>query len=173
MEILKFKDIMTFSSGVNTTRLQKNDENLFSTEDFDNTFNSREKTHSSLCIINLIKSKAVPCLEKDVRKTISQNFLKCLLDTDVILPWYFCCQFNEGKALIQQIKSLNQGTFLAVKRLNVNIISNLEIRIPDLKKQKLIGELYRLSLLQYEQQLKVANDIKTYSFEMINRLLEK
>lgn len=173
MELVRLDEIMEFSLGKNVTRIKEQDTEIFTPEDFERDLSSGDNECNTYgCIINLIKSKAAPISVHTESKVITQNFLKCLLDESKILPWYFCYQFNEGKELEQQIAMFHQGTTLSVKKLNVKTISDLKINLPDLEKQKLIGDAYRKSILQYQLYLKQAEDIKKYTLEMIRKIEE-
>jgi len=173
MELVRLDEIIEFSLGKNVTRIKEQDTEIFTPEDFERDLSSGDNECNTYgCIINLIKSKAAPISVHTESKVITQNFLKCLLDESKILPWYFCYQFNEGKELEQQIAMFHQGTTLSVKKLNVKTISDLKINLPDLEKQKLIGNAYRKSILQYQLYLKQAEDIKKYTLEMIRKIEE-
>ncbi len=173
MELVRLDEIIEFSLGKNVTRIKEQDTEIFTPEDFERDLSSGDNECNTYgCIINLIKSKAAPISVHTESKVITQNFLKCLLDESKILPWYFCYQFNEGKELEQQIAMFHQGTTLSVKKLNVKTISELKINLPDLEKQKLIGDAYRKSILQYQLYLKQAEDIKKYTLEMIRKIEE-
>lgn len=173
MELVRLDEIIEFSLGKNVTRIKEQDTEIFTPEDFERDLSSGDNECNTYgCIINLIKSKAAPISVHTESKVITQNFLKCLLDESKILPWYFCYQFNEGKELEQQIAMFHQGTTLSVKKLNVKTISDLKINLPDLEKQKLIGDAYRKSILQYQLYIKQAEDIKKYTLEMIRKIEE-
>lgn len=173
MGLVRLDEIMEFSLGKNVTRIKEQDTEIFTPEDFERDLSSGDNECNTYgCIINLIKSKAAPISVHTESKVITQNFLKCLLDESKILPWYFCYQFNEGKELEQQIAMFHQGTTLSVKKLNVKTVSDLKINLPDLEKQKLIGNAYRKSILQYQLYLKQAEDIKKYTLEMIRKIEE-
>lgn len=173
MTRVRMNEIIEFNLGKNTTRLKGSDIDIYTQEDFEQDLlcdvNERE---TNGCIINLIKSKAAPMTEKNKSKIITQNFLICTLDKTRILPWYFCYQFNEGRDLEQQISMYHQGTTLSVKKLNVKIIGDLLINLPNLEKQKIIGDTYRQSILQHELYMKHANDIRKYTLEMLRKIEE-
>ena len=105
-------------------------------------------------------------------KCITSNFVKCEFDGRILDKWYFCYQFNEGKDFEQQIAMFHQGTTLSVKKLNVKIIGELKIRLPDIDKQRIIGELYRQSLIQNRLMIKQAEDIKNLTLTIIRKIEE-
>ena len=173
MAFFRLDEIIEFSLGKNTTRIKEQGLEIYKPEDFEKDLLSGVNDNNiNGCIINLIKSKAAPISNETEAKIITQNFLKCALDESKILPWYFCYQFNEGKELEQQIAMYHQGTTLSVKKLNVKTIGDLQINLPNLDKQKLIGDTYRKSILQHELYIKRANDIKKYTLEMLRKIEE-
>ena len=174
MDIVKLNDVMDFNLGKNITRIRDENSNIYTQEDFekDLKMNDTEDTQHA-CILNLIKSKAAPVSQCSERKTLTQNFMKCSLDTSVILPWYFCYQFNEGKYLDQQISMFHQGTTLSVKKLNIKMVEDLMIPLPDLEKQKNIGEAYRRVIKQYELSIKQAVNTRRYALELLRLIGEE
>ena len=66
----------------------------------------------------------------------------------------------------------HQGTTLSVKKLNVKTIGELKIRLPDIDKQRKIGELYRQSLIQNRLMIKQAEDIKNLTLTIIRKIEE-
>lgn len=173
MELVRLDEIIEFSLGKNVTRLKDQDTEIYTPDDFERDLTSGDNECNTYgCIINLIKSKAAPISAYSESKVITQNFLKCLFDESKILPWYFCYQFNEGKELEQQIAMFHQGTTLSVKKLNVKTIGDLKISLPSLEKQKLIGDVYRKSILQHQLYIKQAEDIRKYTLQMIRKIEE-
>ena len=59
-----------------------------------------------------------------------------------------------------------------VKKLNVKIIGELKIRLPGIDKQRIIGELYRQSLIQNRLMIKQAEDIKNLTLTIIRKIEE-
>ena len=59
-----------------------------------------------------------------------------------------------------------------VKKLNVKIIGELKIRLPDIDKQRKIGELYRQSLIQNRLMIKQAEEIKNMTLTIIRKIEE-
>lgn len=173
MKLESLGDVITFSLGKNPTRIKEHELSLYSPENFDSDlYCENEHDEKSECIINLIKSKAAPISIENTDKCITSNFLKCEFSSKVLDKWYFCYQFNEGKEFEQQITMFHQGSTLSVKKLNVKTISELKIQLPDIEKQKVIGELYRQSLIQNRLLLKQAEDLKNYTFNIIRKIEE-
>ena len=173
MNQVRLDEIIQFSLGKNITRIKDSAAEIYTQEDFECDLKSSDEDDERYgCIINLIKSKAAPVSGETKDKILTQNFMKCILDETKILPWYFCYKFNEGKKLEQQISMYHQGTTLSVKKLNVKIIGDLIINLPDIEKQRLLGEIYRKSIIQYELSIKNADAIKKYTLEMLERIEE-
>lgn len=173
MELRNLSDVIVFSLGKNPTRIKGQELSLYSPENFESDLNcENEHNDKSECIINLIKSKAAPVSINNEAKCITSNFLKCEFDSSVLDKWYFCYQFNEGKDFEQQIAMFHQGTTLSVKKLNVKTIGELKIRLPDIEKQRKIGELYRQTLIQNRLMLKEAEEIRNYTLTIIRKIEE-
>lgn len=173
MEIKKLDDIIRFTLGKNPTRIKDQELYIYSPENFENDlYCINEHDSTSKCIINLMKSKVAPVSTSNKDKCITSNFLKCEFDGKILDKWYFCYQFNEGKEFEQQIAMFHQGTTLSVKKLNVKTIGELKIRLPDMDKQRKIGELYRQSLIQNYLLLKQAEEIKNLTLSIIRKIEE-
>lgn len=173
MEIKNLGDVIKFSLGKNPTRIKEQELSLYSPENFENDlYCISEHDDRSECIINLIKSKAAPVSLDNEDKCITSNFLKCEFDGRILDKWYFCYQFNEGKDFEQQIAMFHQGTTLSVKKLNVKTIGELKIRLPDIEKQRKIGEIYRQSLIQNRLMLKQAEEIKNLTLTILRKIEE-
>ena len=174
MEEKKLGDIIDFTLGKNPTRLKGNDVSFYSQENFESDlYCINENDDRSVCIINLIRSKAAPVSSDNKEKCITSNFLKCEFNEQILDKWYFCYQFNEGRDLEQQINMFHQGTTLSVKKLNVKMIGELKIRLPDIKKQRTVGGLYRQSLIQNRLMLKQAEDVKKWTLNVIRKIEEE
>lgn len=173
MELHSLEDVIQFTLGKNPTRIKEQELSLYTPEDFEkDLYCINEQGAASECIINLIKSKAAPVSEVTNEKCITSNFLKCEFDSKVLDKWFFCYQFNEGKDFKQQIAMFHQGTTVSVKKLNVKTIGELKMNLPDIKRQILIGEMYRQSLIQNSLMLKQAEDIKNMTLNLIRKIEE-
>ncbi len=173
MNQIALNNIIVFSLGKNATRIKDMNGNLYTPEDFENDLHCKnEISENQGCIISLIKSKASPVSRETELKCITSNFLKCDFDTNVLNPWYFCYQFNEGKELAQQISMFHQGTVLSVKKLNVKIISELKINLPDIERQRELGALYKQSIIQNDLLKMQAENIRKFTITMIRKIEE-
>lgn len=166
-------EIITFSLGKNPTRIKEQEISLFTPDNFENDlYCINNHTDKAECIINLIKSKAAPVSIENANKCITSNFLKCEFDGNILDKWYFCYQFNEGKEFEQQIAMFHQGSTVSVKKLNVKTIGELKINLPSIKKQRIVGEMYRQSLIQNYLMIKQAEDIRNLTLTIIRKVEE-
>ena len=173
METKSLDEIVNFTLGKNVTRLKNQGDDIYTQDDFEKDLHSinnmSEKTN---CIINLIRSKASPLSKETKGKCITSNFLLCSFDTKVLDPWYFCYQFNEGKGLEQQISMYHQGNTLSVKKLNIKSIGELKIELIDINKQRLIGDIYKQSIIQNDLMNRQAENIRNLALETIRKIEE-
>lgn len=173
MKSITLSEIVQFTLGKNPTRIREQTNELYTSEDFEKDLHGIHTVKEDLgCIINLINSKCSPISEQTKTKYITSNFLKCDFDTERIFPWYFCYQFNEGKNLEQQIAMYHQGTTLSVKKLNVKIMGELKMFLPEIEKQRLIGNLYKQSLIQNDLMIKQAENLRELTMALIRRMEE-
>ncbi len=173
MESVYLNEVIQFTLGKNPTRIRAQVDELYTPEDFENDLHCIHSTKEGMgCIINLIKSKCSPISEQTEAKCITSNFLRCDFDIGKIYAWYFCYQFNEGKSFEQQIEMYHQGTTLSVKKLNIKTIGELKIILPDIQKQRTIGNLYRQSIIQNDLMVKQAENVRKFTMTLIRRIDE-
>ena len=176
MEKKRLNELVTFTIGKNITRLKgSNDmaEDLYVPEDFNKDLLGINETCEGMgCVINLIKSKAAPLSVQTRRKCITSNFLKCSFDPKKLDPWFFCYQFNEGRYFAQQISKYYQGNTLSVKKINIKSVGEVNIQLPDIQKQRLIGNIYRQAIRQRYLMIEQAEDIANATFETLRKMEE-
>ena len=170
---VRLSDVITFSLGDNPSRVKVDEANLYTQDDLLKDL-SGENTQitNPKCVINLMRSNAAPLSKQTAKKKITSNFLCCDIAQEMLDPWYFCYQFNEGREIQQQINMYSQGTVLSVKRLNVQMISDMLIHLPDINKQRQIGKLYQHSIRQHDLMCKQAENMKTLTLAMIRKIEE-
>lgn len=66
----------------------------------------------------------------------------------------------------------HQGTTLSVRKLNIKTIGELKIVLPDIEKQRTIGNLYRQAIIQNDLMVKQAENIKKFTITLIHRMEE-
>lgn len=173
MNYTRLDDIISFTLGNNSTRIKDTNKIIYSQDDFDMDLHGKNTVNPGCgCIVNLMRSKAAPLSEENKGKSITANFLLCEFDDILLDPWYFCYLFNESPDFQKQIAKYSQGTILSVKRLNVQMIANMSIKLPDISKQTKLGNLYRQSVLQYDLMLEQAENVKTMTMALM-RLIEE
>lgn len=176
MEKKRLNELVAFTIGKNITRLKdSNDmsEDLYVPEDFNKDLLGINETCEGMgCVINLIKSKAAPLSVQTQRKCITSNFLKCSFDLEKLDPWFFCYQFNEGRYFAQQISKYYQGNTLSVKKINIKSVGEVNIQLPDIQKQRLIGNIYRQAIRQRYLMIEQAEDIANATFETLRKMEE-
>ena len=173
MESIALNEIIQFTLGKNPTRIREQTGELYTPEDFENDLHGINFVKEDLgCIINLMKSKCSPISEQTGKKCITSNFLKCDFDAGKIHPWYLCYQINEGKSLEQHKEKYHQGTTLSVKKLNIKTIGELKIFLPDMERQRVIGSLYRRSIIQSDLMVRQAENIRKFMMAVIRNMEE-
>ena len=167
-------DMIDFSLGDNPSRMKVDEADIYTQDDLlrDLSGENDATLENPACIINLMRSNAAPLSKSTAKKKITSNFLYCQIDSSYLDPWYFCYQFNEGAEIQQQINRYSQGTVLSVKRLNMQMIGDMQLSVPDMAKQKTIGAIYRQSVKQYTLLRKQADDLKTMTLATIRKIEE-
>lgn len=167
------EDIIQFTLGKNTTRINPQTTEIYTPDDFEKDLHSiNELDRPEECIINLIKSKAAPLSKETKGKCITSNFLRCSFDTNILDPWYFCYQFNVGKEIESQIYRFHQGNTLSVKKLTVQTVGKLKIPVLDIQRQQLIGSIYKKSIIQKDLMIQQAENMETMAFTVIRKIEE-
>ncbi|AKC67018.1 hypothetical protein BV454_03580 [Bacillus altitudinis] len=73
-------------------------------------------------------------------KVMNQNFAKLIIDTDKLDKHYLCYVLNESQFMKKQMAVSMQGS--TVPKLTPGIFRGLEVRLPSIEKQKMIGRAY-------------------------------
>ena len=66
----------------------------------------------------------------------------------------------------------HQGNTLSVKKLNIKSIGELKIELVDIEKQKLIGNIYKQSIIQNDLMNRQAENIRNLALETIRKIEE-
>ena len=157
-------ELIEFTLGKNQTRILDSEQNLYTPDDLEHDLHSIEQSvEENDCVINLIKSKAA-CL--------TSNFLKCSFDVNILDPWFFCYQFNESKIVEEQISRLHQGNTLCVKKLTMRSVSEIKIPLYDIKKQRMIGKIYRQMIAHKDLMLRQAENMENLTLAIIKKIEE-
>lgn len=173
MKQICLNEIVTFTAGKNSSRMNVPASEIYTQEDFVGDLHCMENTTKKAdCIINLIRSKASMLSDETKKKCITSNFILCTFDTNVLDPWYFCYQINEGRDVEQQIAMFHQGNTLSVKKLNIKSIGDLEIQLAPIEKQRLVGSIYKQSIIQSDLMNRQIENIKELTMETIRKITE-
>ncbi|MEF2767076.1 MAG: hypothetical protein U0O05_05150 [Dorea phocaeensis] len=166
-------ELMKFTIGKNQTRITDFQQGLYTPDDFEQDLHSVSQfVETKKCVINLIRSKAAPLSEKTKEKCLTSNFLKCSFDTNILDPWFFCYQFNESKTVEEQISRLHQGNTLCVKKLTMRSVSEIKIPLYDIKKQRMIGKIYRQMIIHKDLMLHQAENMENLTLAIIKKIEE-
>ena len=173
MNYTRLDDIISFTLGNNSTRIKDTHQIIYTKDDFEMDLHGKNTVNPGCgCIVNLMRSKAAPLSEENKGKSITANYLLCEFDDMLLDPWYFCYLFNESPDVQKQITKFSQGTVLSVKRLNVQMIANMEVKLPDISRQSMLGNLYRQTVIQYDLMLEQAENMKTMTMALMRKIEE-
>ena len=173
MKLICLNEIVTFTAGKNSSRMNMQPNEIYTQEDFVNDLHCMENINKKAdCVINLIRTKASILSDDTKRKCITSNFILCSFDTNILDPWYFCYQINEGKDVEQQISMFHQGNTLSVKKLNIKSIGDLRLQLLPIEKQRLVGSLYKQSIIQNDLMNRQIENIRELTMETIRKITE-
>jgi len=95
-------------------------------------------------VVGLSSRKAFVIDETRSNNLLLSNFaLIRILDTNVLDPHYFCWLFNENLQFQKYIDQKRQGSANVII-LSINNVKDIELELPNIEKQKIIGEIYEL-----------------------------
>ena len=138
-------ELIEFTLGKNQTRILDSEQNLYTPDDLEHDLHSIEQSvEENDCVINLIKSKAAPLSKKTKEKCLTSNFLKCL----------------------------HQGNTLCVKKLTMRSVSEIKIPLYDIKKQRMIGKIYRQMIAHKDLMLRQAENMENLTLAIIKKIEE-
>ena len=173
MKDKSLKEIIDFTVGINSSRIANETADRYSLDDFDNDLLSINSTDDkSGCIISLVKTSCAPLSKETAKKIVTANYIKCDFDINVLDPWYFSYIFNESKHFEKKLQKQLQSITRSVKRINIGNIADIKISLPDIKLQRKLGEMYKISLSQERLMIKKANDIKKLTLNLIEIIEE-
>lgn len=105
-------------------------------------FNKSLLSKKNLIIIGLTSYKAMVVNFEHENKVIPSNFATIELNITKIDPSYFTWYFNEHPKVQKQLQIAMQGSI--IKALSVQMLRDLEINLPPLELQQIIGKVYEL-----------------------------
>ena len=162
----KLSEIAELSLGTNPSRVKNIP--VYTQEDLESSLIHCREPNGF--VISLFTNKAAPKGNEKAGKVITSNFVECNVDTNVLDPLYFCYLFNEDKDIKEQINKMHLiSTVASVKRIPVQSLSQLEIELPDIDKQRSIGRTYHEAIKLKYLMNKQAEDLFTATMEIINK----
>lgn len=67
----------------------------------------------------------------------------------------------------------HQGTTLSIKKSNIKTIGELKIFLTEIEKQRMIGNLYRQSIIQNDLIIGQAENIRKFTMVLIRKMEEE
>ena len=173
METIKLGDLVGFTLGKNRSRLDLPADEIYMPDDFTSDLHSRNNLSGiGDCVINQIQTKATVRSEKTQDKCLTSYFIQCKLYSEVLDSWYFCYQFNQGRELKRQIAMGLQGVTLSVKQVSIPTLEKMEIPIVSIDKQRILGRMYKQSIIQTDLMMAKAENFQEATLQMMKRIME-
>jgi restriction endonuclease S subunit len=91
-------------------------------------------------VFSFVSSKAGIVSDLNQGKVINQNFAKLIIERDHLDRSYLCYALNESYSMEKQMAISMQGS--TVPKLTPAILKELEIKLPNIGKQRTIGKAY-------------------------------
>lgn len=161
---MKLEEILKMNVGPNSTRVRAQFPRVpvYSVSDLENDLFQKPSDvtvkeerpylpvftkHGDL-LISIIKEKACIVSEASEFKLFTSAFIRCQYDENVLDSWFFCFFFNESEEVEEAIHVRSGMPGLKYYHLNTEIIGQMEIDLPPIEKQKILGMLYKECLNQ-------------------------
>ncbi len=121
-------------------------------------------------IISLASNRAIVVENATIGKVVTAYFGYVKCDTTKLNPYFLCWYFNHHPDVKKYLSYASQGSSL-LKVITIQYIKNLEIILPTLEQQTLIGTAYKKQLdksrLLYER---IELEKKLFNFEIVEQL---
>ena len=183
----RLSDYVTFVSGVNPTRANKQIDDVivyYEQSDFNNDFNhldgyeieenpsdfGKQTLKEGDIVISNIQQKAVMIGKSNAGKVISLNFTKVEFKKQTLDKNYFLYLFNSNKAIQRQKEREQQGDVL--QKLSTKALGELKIPVIPLKKQKKIGEAYSKTLKLQGELIRYSTLLEQFSTQILEKTLQ-
>ncbi|MEK4925038.1 restriction endonuclease subunit S [Cytobacillus sp. FSL R5-0569] len=157
---MKLEEIVTVKTGRNQSRLNDNPPLVvYSYEDLindldglhmdfkgdhfingDSNLSDSYATNEGDVVFSFVSSKAGIVSKQNQGKIINQNFARLIIDTEQLNRQYLCYALNESQSIKKQMAISMQGSTLP--KLTPAILKELELTLPSIKKQQVIGQAY-------------------------------
>lgn len=119
-------------------------------------------------VFSFVSSIASIVSEVNSGKIINQNFAKLIIDGIEVDDRYLCYALNESTKMKKQMAVSMQGS--AIPKLTPSILKNLELELPNLEKQRVIGEGY-FTLMKRQALVKKQTELEGQLYlEVLKRL---
>lgn len=158
---MKLEDVVTVKVGRNISRVNENHELTLDTYTYENLIddlnglflnahttdyclNSSDKVnHLSKrgeVVFSFVSSKAAIVSDVTKGKIINQNFAKLIIEDKQLDYRYLCYILNESHEMKKQMAISMQGS--TVRKLTPATLKSLDLKLPSMKKQQMIGRTY-------------------------------
>lgn len=148
------RDCVSFTPGINPSRVQISNFEFYDQNDFvnDYIFEETEKTSVGTedflrvkegdVVISVVMRQAAIVSKGNDGKILTLNFIKVDFDNDFLDKKYFLYLFNSYSSVKRQKERMLQGTG-AVLKIPVKSLNDIEIPIISMSEQVKIGEAYK------------------------------
>ena len=183
----RLSDYVTFVSGVNPTRANKQIDDVivyYEQSDFNNDFNhldgyeieenpsdfGKQTLKEGDIVISNIQQKAVMIGKSNAGKVIPLNFTKVEFKKKTLDKNYFLYLFNSNKSIQRQKEREQQGNVL--QKLSTKALGELKIPVIPLEKQKKIGEVYSKTLKLQGELIRYSDLLDQFSTQILEKTLQ-
>ena len=183
----RLSDYVTFVSGVNPTRANKQIDDVilyYEQSDFNNDFNhldgyeieenpsdfGKQTLKEGDIVISNIQQKAVMIGKSNAGKVIPLNFTKVEFKKKTLDKNYFLYLFNSNKSIQRQKEREQQGNVL--QKLSTKALGDLKIPVIPLGKQKKIGEAYSKTLKLQGELIRYSDLLEQFSTQILEKTLQ-
>ena len=183
----RLSDYVTFVSGVNPTRANKQIDDVivyYEQSDFNNDFNhldgyeieenpsdfGKQTLKEGDIVISNIQQKAVMIGKSNAGKVIPLNFTKVEFKKKTLDKNYFLYLFNSNKSIQRQKEREQQGNVL--QKLSTKALGDLKIPVIPLGKQKKIGEAYSKTLKLQGELIRYSDLLEQFATQIIEKTLQ-
>ena len=183
----RLSDYVTFVSGVNPTRANKQIDDVivyYEQSDFNNDFNhldgyeieenpsdfGKQTLKEGDIVISNIQQKAVMIGKSNAGKVIPLNFTKVEFKKKTLDKNYFLYLFNSNKSIQRQKEREQQGNVL--QKLTTKALGDLKIPVIPLGKQKKIGEAYSKTLKLQGELIRYSTLLEQFSTQILEKTLQ-
>lgn len=148
------RECVSFTPGINPSRVQVSNSEFYDQNDFVNDYNFEETEKASVgtedflrvkegdVVISVVMRQAAIVSKGNDGKILTLNFIKVDFNNDVLDEKYFLYLFNSYSVVKRQKERMLQGTG-AVLKIPVKSLRDIEIPVISMLEQMKIGEAYK------------------------------